>query len=74
MRVIIKTRIKVRKNLVMQLDFFWITHRLGITAIVDCILVFKNGRMIEDCSHHHLMMAQSGYNAQVHRALALWYA
>ncbi len=50
-----------------------ISHRLGITAIVDRILVFKDGRIIEDGSHKQLM-AQNGHYAQMYRSQAQWYA
>ena len=49
-----------------------ISHRLGITAIVDRILVFKDGRIIEDGSHKQLM-AQNGHYAEMYRAQAQWY-
>ena len=49
-----------------------ISHRLGITAIVDRILVFKDGRIIEDGSHKQLM-AQGGHYAEMYRAQAQWY-
>jgi len=50
-----------------------ISHRLGITAIVDRILVFKDGRIIEDGSHKQLM-AQDGHYAEMYKAQAGWYA
>ena len=49
-----------------------ISHRLGITAIVDRILVFKDGRIIEDGSHKELM-TQNGYYAKMYRAQTQWY-
>jgi len=49
-----------------------ISHRLGITAIVDRILVFKDGRIIEDGSHKQLM-SQNGHYAEMYRAQAQWY-
>ena len=50
-----------------------ISHRLGITSIVDRILVFKDGRIIEDGSHKQLM-EQNGYYAEMYHAQAQWYA
>ena len=50
-----------------------ISHRLGITAIVDRILVFKDGSIIEDGSHKDLM-ALDGHYAEMYRAQAKWYA
>jgi ABC-type multidrug transport system fused ATPase/permease subunit len=50
-----------------------ISHRLGITAVVDRILVFDNGKIVEDGSHKQLM-AQNGLYADMYRAQAQWYA
>jgi len=50
-----------------------ISHRLGITAIVDRILVFKDGRIIEDGSHKALITG-NGHYAEMYRAQAQWYA
>ena len=49
-----------------------ISHRLGITSIVDRILVFKNGEIIEDGSHRELIR-ENGYYAKMYRAQAQWY-
>jgi len=49
-----------------------ISHRLGITAIVDRILVFKAGRIVEDGSHRDLM-DKNGHYAEMYRAQAQWY-
>jgi ABC-type multidrug transport system fused ATPase/permease subunit len=49
-----------------------ISHRLGITSVVDRILVFKDGRIIEDGSHKQLM-AKNGHYAEMYRAQAQWY-
>lgn len=49
-----------------------ISHRLGITAVVDRILVFKDGCIIEDGSHPELMK-RNGHYAQMYRAQAQWY-
>ncbi len=50
-----------------------ISHRLGITAVVDRILVFKDGEIVEDGSHRDLM-AQNGHYAQMYKAQAQWYS
>lgn len=50
-----------------------ISHRLGITAIVDRILVFKDGEIIEDGSHKELM-SKKGHYAEMYMAQARWYA
>lgn len=50
-----------------------ISHRLGITAVVDRILVFDDGQIVEDGSHKDLM-AKNGLYAVMYRAQAQWYA
>ena len=50
-----------------------ISHRLGITAVVDRILVFDDGKIVEDGSHKQLM-AMNGLYAEMYRAQAQWYA
>lgn len=49
-----------------------ISHRLGITSVVDRVLVFRNGEIIEDGNHQQLM-EQDGHYAQLYRAQAQWY-
>ena len=49
-----------------------ISHRLGITSVVDRILVFRDGNLIEDGSHQKLM-EKDGYYAKMYRAQAKWY-
>ena len=49
-----------------------ISHRLGITSVVDRILVFRDGRIIEDGSHSELMELD-GHYAELYRAQAQWY-
>lgn len=49
-----------------------ISHRLGITAVVDRILVFRDGEIIEDGSHQELM-DRNGHYAKLYRAQAKWY-
>lgn len=49
-----------------------ISHRLGITKLVDRILVFKDGRIIEDGSHYDLMK-QKGHYYEMYQAQASWY-
>ena len=49
-----------------------VSHRLGITSLVDRILVFQDGRIIEDGSHRELMR-KDGYYAKMYRVQAQWY-
>lgn len=49
-----------------------ISHRLGVTSIVDRILVFDNGRIVEDGNHSELM-DKNGLYAQMYKAQARWY-
>lgn len=49
-----------------------ISHRLGITSIVDRILVFADGRIIEEGNHAELL-AKGGQYAAMYRAQAQWY-
>jgi len=49
-----------------------ISHRLGITSLVDRILVFQDGRIIEDGTHQELM-AQKGHYHSLYQAQAEWY-
>ncbi len=49
-----------------------ISHRLGITGLVDRILVFREGRIVEDGSHEELM-ARRGHYYKMYEAQAKWY-
>lgn len=49
-----------------------ISHRLGITSLVDRILVFRDGRIIEDGTHQELM-AKRGHYHSLYQAQAKWY-
>ena len=49
-----------------------ISHRLGITQLVDRILVFDNGRIVEDGSHEELLKKRGLY-ARMFQAQAQWY-
>lgn len=50
-----------------------ISHRLGITSIVDRILVFADGRIIEEGNHEQLL-AKGGQYADMYHAQARWYS
>ncbi len=49
-----------------------ISHRLGITSVVDRVLVFDKGRIVEDGSHAELI-SHDGLYAKMYRAQAKWY-
>jgi len=49
-----------------------ISHRLGITKLVDRILVFRDGRIIEDGTHQQLMDKKRHYY-DMYQAQAAWY-
>jgi len=49
-----------------------ISHRLGITKLVDRILVFDDGRIVEDGTHSELLAA-NGLYARMYNAQAQWY-
>lgn len=49
-----------------------ISHRLGITSMVDRILVFDQGHIVEDGSHVELMKHNGTY-AAMYEAQAKWY-
>lgn len=49
-----------------------ISHRLGIASIVDRVLVFDGGRIVEDGTHDELM-AKDGLYAELYRSQAQWY-
>lgn len=49
-----------------------ISHRLGIASMVDRILVFENGKIVEDGDHEKLMK-QNGLYAEMYRSQARWY-
>ena len=49
-----------------------ISHRLGITQLVDRILVFDDGRIVED-GDHKTLLADGGLYAKMYQAQAQWY-
>lgn len=49
-----------------------VSHRLGITSVVDRILVFDRGRIVEDGSLDELLK-RNGIFAGMYRAQAKWY-
>lgn len=49
-----------------------ISHRLGITGIVDRILVFEDGKIVEDGSHDELI-AKDGLYKKMYQSQSQWY-
>ena len=49
-----------------------VSHRLGVTSLVDRILVFRDGEIVEDGSHRELLR-KNGYYAELYHAQAKWY-
>ena len=49
-----------------------ISHRLGIASVVDRILVFENGKIVEDGTHEDLLHAKGLY-AKLYQSQARWY-
>jgi ABC-type multidrug transport system fused ATPase/permease subunit len=49
-----------------------ISHRLGITQLVDRILVFDEGKIVEDGTHSELLSG-GGLYAKMYQAQAQWY-
>jgi ABC-type multidrug transport system fused ATPase/permease subunit len=49
-----------------------VSHRLGITQLVDRILVFDDGRIVENGTHSELLSANKLY-ARMYKAQAQWY-
>lgn len=49
-----------------------ISHRLGATKLADRILVFRDGRIVEEGTHESLI-AQGGYYKEMYAAQAQWY-
>lgn len=51
----------------------FITHRLGSTKFVDCILVLKEGNIAE-MGNHVQLMETNGYYAHMYREQSRWYS
>ena len=49
-----------------------ISHRIGITRLVDRILVFDDGRIVED-GDHDTLIKKNGLYAKMYEAQARWY-
>ncbi|MNB89326.1 Lipid A export ATP-binding/permease protein MsbA [compost metagenome] len=49
-----------------------VSHRLGVCSLVDRILVFKDGEIIEDGTHEALM-EKKGYYSELYEAQSQWY-
>ena len=49
-----------------------VTHRLGAIKLVDRIIVFKDGRIVEE-GNHDALMKKNGVYSEMYRAQARWY-
>lgn len=59
-------------NIVQGKTTLLVSHRLGVCSIVDRILVFDNGRIIEDGTHAELLKKRGKYY-DLYAAQAKWY-
>lgn len=59
-------------NLTEDKTTILVSHRLGIASVVDRILVFDNGKIVEDGSLNELL-TKNGVFANLYRAQAKWY-
>jgi len=49
-----------------------VTHRISVASLVDRIVVFKDGKIVEDGSHTQLL-ARNGEYARLYETQAQWY-
>ncbi len=49
-----------------------VTHRISVASLVDRIVVFKDGKIVEDGSHAQLL-AKNGEYARLYETQAQWY-
>lgn len=59
-------------NLTQDKTVILISHRLGATRIADRVLVFDDGKVVEDGSHEELLKKKKLY-AKMYQAQAQWY-
>lgn len=50
----------------------FVTHRMGVAAMADRIIVFSGGRIVQQGTHEQLIM-QKGEYARLYREQARWY-
>lgn len=50
----------------------FVTHRISVASLAGRIVVFKDGRIVEDGTHHQLM-AQNGEYARLYHEQSKWY-
>lgn len=53
---------KILNDIIQDRNCFFISHRLGITKYCNRILVFDNGRLVEDGTHNKLLEADGIYS------------
>lgn len=49
-----------------------VTHRISVASLVDRIVVFKNGEIVEDGTHENLLKNKGEY-ARLYLTQAQWY-
>ncbi|HAH96393.1 MAG TPA: ABC transporter ATP-binding protein, partial [Firmicutes bacterium] len=50
----------------------FVTHRISVAALAERIVVFDDGKIVEEGNHHELL-AQGGKYATLYREQAKWY-
>lgn len=60
------------KDLTGDRTAIMISHRLGATKLADRILVFDDGRIVEEGTHEELM-SNRGLYYEMYQAQAQWY-
>jgi ATP-binding cassette subfamily B protein len=50
----------------------FVTHRISVAALAERIIVFNDGKIVEEGNHHELL-AQDGKYATLYREQAKWY-
>ena len=63
-----------RKYLELTSDktVIFVTHRISVAALAERIIVFDDGKIVEEGSHHELL-TQDGKYATLYREQAKWY-
>ena len=59
-------------GLAQDKSVLFVTHRISVASLAGRIVVFKDGRIVEDGTHHQLM-AQNGEYARLYHEQSKWY-